>query len=399
MVDFRGLIVALSVVVSSFCWRAPAAAAAIPREVEVGLQRSAKALSPITLHWERRRRSSHALDELLPKIGYPPTSHEVLEPEFVEFKWNAPMFWESTDLCVIGFDRSKSPPRPVPSRLVITRSFDGDYWYEGQPPDPPQTPFGRHDGNLDVHMLEWLRSTRPDAMPVRREYLRFAGYSLPSNLDELGSDAKSLVLRCAAPRDNESRVICRELDSHRWEIECPADASGTYRFVVDRSLGYAIVSQSERDADGRLLLDVECSEFAQVAERPLWLPRICEVANYTWETNPRHIETEPLIQQEYILTAVEPTELSQADFKLRIDIPGTYVADASLPGARNQPDKHLRYTIPANPKQLDDAIKAAQSGGATPPSRLVWRLLLINACVIMLIIGISRIFRKRFWTK
>jgi hypothetical protein len=368
----------------------------IPDELERGLQESARLLSPLSLRWERRRSSRHSLDELLPRIGYPATSREVLEPEFVELRWNSPMFWESIDLCVIGYDSGRSPPGPVKSRLVITRSFDGNYWYEGQPPDPPGTPFGRHDGDLAVRTLEWMRSNRSDAVPIRREYLYFAGYDLPSTLDDIGADAQSLVLRCRAGAGTTGRVTSRELEGDRWKIDCTDDRGKRHSFTIDRSLGCAVVSWSRRDSGGRLLLDAQSSGFQQIAGKPLWLPKVCKVAHYTWESTAHQPEADPLLVQEYLVTSTDSADLGQTDFRLRIDIPGTHVADASLPGAEDQPDQHVHYTIPADPKQLDAGIGAARDGDRES-SRPVWRLIGLNLGVVVLIVVIRLAYKR--WVK
>jgi len=139
---------------------------------------------------------------------------------------------------------------------------------------------------------------------------------------------------------------------------------------------------------------VKCSDFENVPGRSLWLPRRCEVSHYRWESKPKTVKESPLIVETYIVSRVSGAPLAQDDFRVEINIPGTDVSDASLPGAENKPDKHVHYTFPANRDELDAAIKGEFP--VTASRHLRWRVIAVNVAMLLIMLGVlvSRRLRK-----
>jgi hypothetical protein len=85
-------------------------------------------------------------------------------------------------------------------------------------------------------------------------------------------------------------------------------------------------------------------------------------------------------RQTSVVVDVQATRLERArvppeKFTLNYDKPGTAIADARLPGAEKAEGGRIDYRVPADPKDLDEAVRAAQErSGYVPPRRplFVW---------------------------
>lgn len=138
-----------------------------------------------------------------------------------------------------------------------------------------------------------------------------------------------------------------------------------YDFFFDPKIAYAVRRVEIRDDDGQLLSRSDCSEHEQLGGRPLWLPRLCRVQEYTYEslydeeTAVPYVFPSPLYINEFKVTDFDVTPWPDDRFMLRYSRPGTRINDATVPGTTGQ--HGISYRIPADPKQLEDVIAAAQA--------------------------------------
>lgn len=137
-----------------------------------------------------------------------------------------------------------------------------------------------------------------------------------------------------------------------------------YDFLFDPKIAYAVRRLEIRDDDGHLLSRSDCNEHEQLAGRRLWLPRLCRVQEYTYE-NLYDEETVPyvfpsaLYINEFKVADFDVTPWPDERFMLRYSTSGTRINDATVPGTTGQ--HGISYRIPADPKQLDAVIAAAQA--------------------------------------
>jgi hypothetical protein len=112
-----------------------------------------------------------------------------------------------------------------------------------------------------------------------------------------------------------------------------------------------------------------------------------------------------LLGDTYEIQSLDQKPKDKSLFSISDDRPGVMIADGTLPEAASLPGKQVQYTIPANPADLDAAIKAAKKGidwrATAPPapdsnqSRLIVILALNAGIIAILALVVTVLIRQR----
>ena len=138
--------------------------------------------------------------------------------------------------------------------------------------------------------------------------------------------------------------------------------SVTTRFYFDPAMGFAIRRGEELTSSGELVVRSDMSDFVELSASNVWLPKQCKATYYTWYTVPDVITAEPLTYEHFTVKELDQERIPMERFSLNYTVPGTIVSDATLPQAKDQPEGYVRYSIPADPEDLDAAIRSAVDG-------------------------------------
>jgi hypothetical protein len=87
-------------------------------------------------------------------------------------------------------------------------------------------------------------------------------------------------------------------------------------------------------------------------------------------------------------TRLERAHVSPEKFTLHYDRPGSYISDARLPGAEHADHGRIDYVTPADPANLEEAIRAAQERSRyMPPRRALFLWIIAGSIALGLVAG------------
>jgi hypothetical protein len=136
-------------------------------------------------------------------------------------------------------------------------------------------------------------------------------------------------------------------------------------FYLDPEYGYAVRQHEIRDEARHFVLRSDCSQFEQLADRGIWLPRRCRLEEYTFE-GVRDEETKipivfeaPLYVCEFLVKDFDLQPWPYERFELKYQEPGTRINDGTFPGVNSR--NGVSYTIPADSQRLESVIDAAKA--------------------------------------
>lgn len=372
-------------------------AAEIPEPVRQALESNARALSPITVAWERTRTTDLSQPGLRSLVGETAT---LLLPRRYRFMWENGRIY-----CYI---ESFAPPseagpdgrltfltgRPLIKQEVEV-TFDGQKRYCGTRMSDPQP----KPPSLTIDRPSTLASRGENVRFAEAEFLHEAGFHIPETTEDYVAKrpVKSLPLSLV---EQGARVV--EVGSERVDgVECTALVlrSGTaeYRFVLDPAKRYALRRRIEKTPPGELAVQADCSDFTQVPGSALWMPKKVEVEWHTWpEAKLRQPVKEAVIREAFRVSELKSEPIPPERFVLNYGS-GSYIGDSSLEGADKDPSRRVTYRVPADPAYLDEVIKAAKAGkDYSPESRsTVRRHLIVNVLFILVVMGIAWRWSRR----
>jgi hypothetical protein len=229
------------------------------------------------------------------------------------------------------------------------------------------------------YLHNWLpKNDDPEASYFRDDYFRAAGIRLPARIKELilswqpQSELLALLaeggrIEAIGPANLDGRRLIRVRAKRSFAEGVPKQSLGTrttpirrYNFYLDPEMGYIVRRLEIRDESGRLLTRSDCTEFEQLCGRPLWMPRLCRVEEYTLaaardEDNVvPDVSASPLYVKAIQVNAFDVKPWPDDRFQLKSTTPGVYVNDASFPEVKGTDG--VLYQVPANPQRLDEVI-------------------------------------------
>ncbi len=293
-------------------------------------------------------------------------------------------------------------------------AFDGNLFYAAHDLFYAGTP-SKGDAKARPYLHKWLpRNDQPEASYFRADYFRAAGVRLPARTKELvqswhpQSELLALLaeggrIQAVGPIQIEGRPFVRvQLKARRLQED--NYALWRYDFYLDPERSYMIRRLEVRDGVGKLLLCSDCTEFEQLRGRPLWMPRLCRVEEYTVaETQRKEISipaifSSPLYVNLMRVNAFDTQPWPDDRFRLKYATPGVYVNDASFPEITGKDG--IFYQIPANPQRLDEVIAVRRAfyqawRNAEKKSRPLRVLLLVLNGVALAGLGVYFFVRRR----
>jgi hypothetical protein len=363
-----------------------AADSKLPEGVKRSLGNSASSLGPLTLEWERTRRSDYSDAELPHIMGSPTLSPaEYLAKKRVQLEYQDGKFHATfTQYGVMSLspdlNNQRVPPnKRRPGESVQEFSFDGETFYNGAP---------RHrDPMISMDKISLIAERMPNLSLTQQDYLLNAGFKLPEYAAEFRDhqQPRSLQLDLIEQGATVERVGEESVDNAVVLAIELKTGEKRYRFDLDPAMNYATRRLQEWGKSGDLLRASRCSEFAKLSRSGLWLPKRVEIEWHSRPLLPKVVTKKTLVAETYVVTELSDKPIPDERFALKYEKPGTYISDGRLPGVEKLPDARVRYRQPANPDELDATISVAMAEGGGPRSRAPfwWSLLAVNTVLIV----------------
>jgi hypothetical protein len=193
------------------------------------------------------------------------------------------------------------------------------------------------EAEVEGHRLLRVRMTAQDSSMIRP----------PANLAAMEDELRK--------RNVNQKEIEERLADARQAQTAP---QRQFEYFLDPDLGYAARRIDTRDESGHLLTRTDCMDIQPLADRKIWLPRRCRVAQYTFVGLKNQVFASPLFVNQISVSSIDLQPWPNQRFELNYTTPGTQVSDATFPEAEGT--KGVSYEIPANPEQLDQVIAAAR---------------------------------------
>jgi hypothetical protein len=373
----------VTALVATGVWGLPSIAGAqaeIPPEVRKALERNAQAFAPIALTLEKQR----ALPEQSSDLG------KRIADIWYDFLWPHTAQYLSQDgLCSVRFHSYRGK-----EKFWQEFCWDGKYAYRGAESLRPQA--------LTIMPKEKLATDREFTIVTwydDDDYLGMIGIAVPRFMKELPEGIRSEVLHLltGTGRLQETRKERAAGGAEYFVVELRSDGK-KHRFWLDPSLGHAVRRHEVWADSGELAVIMDNSDFVKLTDPELWLPRHCHAEWHTWPiAADKEFSRETAVVVDVQATRLERARVPPERFTLKYDKPGSHVADAGLAGSDKDPLGRIEYTVPADPANLDEVIRAAQQGsGYVPPGRrlFVW-IIVIGSALGAAAIGIVLIRRGR----
>jgi hypothetical protein len=358
------------------------AQAVLPPEVRQALEHNAAALSPISLTWERTRKSPLPLAQLLERLG-PGEDEAFLLPFEMRFRWQDGKFSTYRTF------RSVSKDNEV-QVWHAESACDGEWFFSGTTT--------RADAGvpiLRIESMERLQKSNPDERMFQADYFRDAGFHLPTTHDVYRDPPRSLIQHLLEDRGQLSGVREQDVEGTRFVLVELTYSATTLRFFLDPALGHAVRRREEWTRDGKRAVVVDNGDFVHFTKPEIWLPRQCHGVWYTWSALPgvytAAVRDEPLVEVTITARELNKDPIGAEQFSLRYDVPGAVIVDGRLPGAQKTKEGMVTYRVPAEAADLDAAIAAAQEGEDFAPRGRSGRLLAIvlggNGAILLAVVG------------
>jgi hypothetical protein len=351
----------------------------LPPEVRQALQSNARAFAPIALTLVTRRSlpepRSQLAQELLTGNG-----DGFLKPWTEEYL--------SQDGLCYTRGASGDPPRSWRSEL----SCDGKCVYQGQPSDsPPSVSIMPLDKAKDKWW--WVRWYLGGD-----HYFHMIGIEPPATVKALAEGPRSEVLHLLEEKGRVTEAREERVAGEEQFVVELLSGGKKHRFWLDRSLGHAVRRHEVRAASGELGVVIENSDFIQLTDPELWLPRHCRCE---WHTSPvptmgwKQFAREPAVVADVQATRLERLRVDPGRFTLDHTKPGTHVVDYGLPGAEKAPDG-IHYVVPEAPASVEAVAQAGQPGkGPVPRRRHVSLWIVAGLFAVGALAGALALVRRR----
>jgi hypothetical protein len=347
-------------------------AAEIPEPVRQALESNAKALNPITITWKLKRSSDLPARRAESLIG---ATGIFFQPREGRLMWDNGKFYS-----YLGIELGPPPS----DKMVVEITFDGGDRYCVTKSGGKGPPVALKDP------LSELVANDQDISFVDKAFLLQVGFRIPDQVKEYEAKqpAKSLPLYLVEHGARVVEVGSEEVDG----VKCMALAlradKREIRFALDPAKGYAVRRYTEWTRPGALASRAVCSDFTQLPNSALWIPRKVEVEWHIWPPALVQPVKEAVFREAFQILELNNEPIPTDRFVLNFDKPGTYVGDSSIKGPEGS-DFRIGYRVPANPADLDEVIKAATTPRYQPKLRFKTAFFLGNALVILVVVGLA----------
>ncbi|GEM_PF-5200688 len=339
----------------------------LPEHTRSALDRNAANLNPVAITWTVVRSSTLPHEELFSKIRMDPVMHRgVIAPESTRYVWQDEMYYQHSWRKSVAMAPDRTPRTDVPLvQQESERAFKDGVVYSGN----PGRESGIQIGSALLGIIPVAKVISDPARPVVRvDYLRHAGFKMPeTGAEHANMKAYSQVLYSIADGGRITSVESEPENGYPIEIVEIDSGAERARFGLDPSLNFAVRRQTRWSALGAVILTSEATEFEKLPSRELWLPKRIEVRWHTWHTIPDSHFEEPILTETFELTALDDARQPVEMFDLRnsddYSRPGTWVGDATMPRADQQPGGAVSYQVPATGDDLDKVIQLGTRPG------------------------------------
>ena len=336
-------------------WAHAADQSQLPDYVVKALERNASELSPLTITWERRRSARLPEDELLSTIKRTPEIDSgLMAPECVQYRWQHGMYY-------FHWSWLARPVEPRTGRPLIHEAlvgyesesvFKDGVYYKGDPMRDSGIQHG--DASLGVMPITNAIRDAPTSPLIRIDYFAHAGLKMPEKPGEHSAPrTDSLVLYSIRQGGRVTMLGPETVDASDCEVIQIESEDRKAKFYLDPALNFATRRRVEWSRSGVLAFTSGGSDFVDVSDTGVWLPKHIEVLWHTWETIPDAFLEEPLICETFDVTELDHTPIALEVFDLKnkppYNTPGARIADATLPGAPEEPGGNISYRVPADP--------------------------------------------------
>jgi hypothetical protein len=349
----------------------------LPGQVRQALEQNGRALSPLTVTWRQERASDFPEAKVLSVMGLPATARDFLAPEKVRFQWQDGKFYSYTwaPTVQVGQDGKALTDKP-PLVQELERSFDGRAWYNGNPNQIEGKVSGKPMIMIDT-AEKLIKDDRAGRL-YQANYLSYAGFDMPVSVQDLQSRPPQVVLLMDLDRGGRlGRVRTEDREGAAQLVAELVKDGRRQEFTFDPAMNYALRRRIIFDAAGAAQESTECRDFVCLSGPDHWLPRVIETAYYFPATGPK----QPLFRQTIRVLEIDNKPIPPEQFVLVYRKPGSYVADATLPGATGREGGRIGYTVPTDPADLDRVIREATEG----PQPYPWTRVIL--CVNGVLLG------------
>lgn len=338
-------------------------ATSLAPEVRTALQEHSRLLTPLTIEWEMRRDSRHALDHLLKMIGFPDQDRNFLEPvrELARYQEGKVLLRTRYSAAQVSASpRKNKSQRPSFVRLVpATQEFayDGSKCYHGSPD------LGKV---LGIRYLQQAVKEYGGAQLLRSVFFSNAGLAAPNKVADIAqglTSPRSRVIQLLEGGGTLDASEMVDLDGIQCLRVTIRSVDHLHSFFLDPSLRYATrryeLARSE-GADRRVIQIATADQFTELDEASGFsLPTKCRVDYFQFARSDFVWGTKPLFTERYTVTRLEREPIDEREFVLVYATPGTYIGDGTLPGAESAPEGRIEYEVPVDPRDLDRVIELA----------------------------------------
>jgi len=403
----------------------------LPDHVRKALIANAEALTPIDVTWTEQFVSSLDETQTLRRLEH--DEH----PSSFFFKATRRVALQN---CMMYSYQEVPDVSTGSPAYVYEQAFDGKVHYFG-------VIHSNQDRTLFKRYLPQLMQENPRYSFFDESYFDAAGYTLPRSAQEwahqaVGAKSQPLfilsqggtlesveyivvegrkLLRISLLGVNPVKRAADSLDLEQvkreleWSIDPPEKkkrllsrilrrralpAQRRYVYYLDPSLNYAVRLWEQWYAPDTLLRKCVCSDFQQLDERQIWLPRKCTVYYHEFSTVPGKFFKEAFLWEVFEVQTLRGKPIDRAQFVLDYKSPGTLIKDGTIPEAKLADSGYVTYVVPANKEDLDAVValakqRAREGSSATPTRRTSAVLLLVANFVGLLCVGLWALWKVR----
>ena len=137
-----------------------------------------------------------------------------------------------------------------------------------------------------------------------------------------------------------------------------------YTFWLDPEIHFAIRAIEERNGEDQLLVERTFEEFEQLPERNVWLPRLCTVRHFSFDSVPLRIFQSPIVTEEFRVSSIDPSPVDASLFVVEYTDPGAEIHDLTSPDTAIGPSGIQRTVTDSEeeqPLKLEDVRRPTNS--------------------------------------
>ncbi|MCA9078648.1 MAG: hypothetical protein KDA93_26720 [Planctomycetaceae bacterium] len=197
--------------------------------------------------------------------------------------------------------------------------------------------------------------------------------------DSIDLEAEKQALKSSLETPERQAELIKRVEE--WKSAPP---TRNYTFWLDPDMRFAIRASEIRNNHGQLLVESRCEDFEHLPERNVWLPRLCTVRHFSYDTVPGRLFQDPILIEEARVSSIDLSPIEASRFVLNHTEPGTVINDGTASGAANEPGGYLRTVIGEKEKEVDPL----RVDDVNPPKASTWRWFVsVNILGLIVLVG------------